>query len=80
MTTISLTPKDLDIIVDEVLLGFVGTTMEHLRCICNKKFHKNCPKHNFQQMAKMVFDQRQPIGDKILHSQSKKIIMPVNGR
>lgn len=79
MTKIELTPQQLDEILDMAMLNFIEVTGTHLRCICNKKMHKNCPKHNFLQMAKVVYDNRDPIGDKILHSQTKKIIMPVTG-
>lgn len=77
--TIILPPKEFDAIIDNVLINFMEMTSTHLRCICNKKMHKNCPKHNFEQMSRMVYDHRQPIGDKILHSQTKKIILPLTG-
>ena len=79
MTSISLTPKEFNDIYDSVLINFMANIHKHLRCICNKKMHKNCPRCNFDQMSKMVYDNRSPIGDKILHLQSKKIIMPVGG-
>lgn len=79
MTNISLTPKEFNEIYDSVLINFMANIHKHLRCICNKKMHKNCPRCNFDQMSKMVYDNRSPIGDKILHLQSKKIIMPVTG-
>ena len=79
MTSISLTPKEFDAIVDNVLIGFMANIHKHLRCICNKKMHKNCPRCNFDQMSKMVYDNRSPIGDKFLLLQSKNIIMPVGG-
>jgi hypothetical protein len=79
MTKIELTPQQLDEILDMAMLNFIEVTGTHLMCLCKKNRHKRCPRHNFQQMAKVVYDNRQPIGDKILHSQSKKIIMPVTG-
>ena len=79
MTTINLHPKELDDIVSTNLLAFVEVTMKHLPCLCKKNMHKNCPRHLYQHTAKIMYDQRQPIGDKILHLQSKKapgLILP----
>lgn len=79
MTTIHLRPEELDGIIDTNLLRFIEVTMKHLPCLCKKKMHKNCPRHVYQHTAQVMFDQRQPIGDKILHLKSKKapgIILP----
>lgn len=77
MTKIQLTPQQLDEILDMAMLNFIEVTGTHLMCLCKKNRHKRCPRHNFQQMAKVVYDNRQPIGDKILHSQSKKLITSI---
>lgn len=72
MTTLTFTPKEFDDTVDTALLSFVEQVKNHLPCICKKKMHKNCVRHNALNVMKMVFDQRAPIGDKILYLQSKK--------
>jgi len=71
MTTLTFTPKEFDDQIDLVLLAFVEQVQKHMNCLCKKKIHKNCPKHNATVAMKMVFDQRAPLGDKLLYLQSR---------
>lgn len=71
MTNLTFTPKEFDDTVDTALLSFVEQVKNHLPCICKKKMHKNCVRHNALGVMKMVFDQRAPIGDKMLYLQLK---------
>ena len=52
-------------------LADVAQVQKHMNCLCKKKIHKNCPKHNATVAMKMVFDQRAPLGDKLLYLQSR---------
>lgn len=72
MNTIHLTPKELDAIAEEIIINYSQTVASHMPCICKKKQHKNCPKHQFQITSTVVFASRQSIGDKVLHQQQIK--------
>lgn len=74
MTTLTFTPKEFDTAVDNVLLSYADQVLGHLPCLCKKKQHKNCPRHLAKGVMKMVYDQRQPMGDKLLYLQSKKVL------
>lgn len=81
MNTITFTPKDFDLACDNILMNFREQVEKHMPCICKKKIHKNCPRHNAAGVMKMVFDQRQPLGDKMLYLQAtaspeQSIILP----
>lgn len=81
MNTIYLTPNELDTIIEGNITSFIQTVVPHIPCICKKKQHKHCPRHQFQMASTVVFASRQPIGDKVLHQQqikeqSKIIVVP----
>jgi hypothetical protein len=72
MNQLTFAPDEFDAIADTIILNFVDQTKTHLQCICKKKQHKNCPRHSAMAVMKALFDQRQPIGDKLLHQQLRK--------
>jgi len=73
MTTLKFTPEDFNLAIDNILINFREQVESHMPCICKKKIHKHCPRHNAKSVMKMVYDQRQPLGDKMLYLQAKEI-------
>lgn len=72
MNTLKFTPKEFNEAIDNILLHFADQVGTHMVCICKKKVHKHCPRHQGIAVMKMVYNQRQPLGDKLLHLQSKE--------
>ncbi len=72
MKKIEFTPEDFNLAIDNILINFREQVESHMPCICKKKIHKHCPRHNAKGVMKMVYDQRQPLGDKMLYLQAKE--------
>lgn len=71
MNTLTFTPDEFNKAADEILKNYAHQIITHMPCICKKKVHKNCPKHLASGVTKMLYDDRQPLGDKLLYLQLK---------
>lgn len=71
---ISLSPDELDKIVNDVIAKSFDNVVPFLHCICNKKRSKRCPKHNYIMVStNLIKNSYLRIGDRILNEQLKSI-------
>ncbi len=69
---ITLSPDELDKIVNDVIAKSFDNVVPFLHCICNKKRSKRCPKHNYIMVStNLIKNSYLRIGDKILNEQIK---------
>jgi len=71
--TIQFTPDELDKLLNDVIAKSFDNVVPFMKCICNNKRSKRCPKHNYIQVStNIIKNSYLRIGERILNDQNNK--------